>query len=132
MSQLGRLTARQTKVGDVLKNEYDPASGYCRELVTVRVPAGGLSVGAVLEATSVSNVYVLIVAAQTANAAGVLVDDNVYNLSAGDHSLAVLTRGPAIVADDSLTYGSDIDTGPERTAVQTALATRGIRTFVQV
>ena len=131
----GQLNTRPTKVGDVLKHEYTPCTGYCRELVTVTVPAGGLEVGAILESTSVAGKYTLVAVATTANADGVLIDNRVDDeLTVGaDFELAVLVRGPAQVADKSLSFAADVDTDPEKQAVFTALkANTGIEVLVQV
>lgn len=131
----GLIASRPTKVGDVLKHEYDPATGYCRELVTVTVPAAGLPVGAVLESTSVSGKYNLVAVATTANADAVLIDVRVNDETVvdGDFELAVLTRGPAQVADESLTFAADIDTPAEREAAFAALtAATGIEVLQQV
>lgn len=131
----GLIATRPTKIGDVLKHEYDPQTGYCRELVTVTVPAGGLEIGAVLESTSVSGKYTLVAVATTADADAVLVDTRVNDdtVVGGDFQLAVLTRGPAQVADKALSFAADIDTDPERQAAYTALTTNtGIEVLEQV
>lgn len=133
MASTGLLGSRPTKVGDVLKHEYMPCTGYCRALATVTVPSGGLSVGAVLESTSVAGKYTLVAAATVANADAVLVDERVYDdLAAGDHSLAILVRGPSQVADDSLTFAADVDTPAERQSAYDALAAAGIIVLPQV
>ena len=129
----GKNSTRPTKVGDVLKHEYDACSGYVRQNVTVTIPTDGLSVGAVLENTTDAARYILVDAANVANASAVLLDVTVYDsLPAGDYSLAVLVRGPSIVADDSLTFAADVDTPTERAAAIEALASRGILTKEQV
>ncbi len=132
----GKISERPTKVGDVLKNEYEPGSGYCREEVTVTIPAGGISVGAVLESNSVSGKYTVVALAETANADAVLIDDSVWDTDTytpGDHTLVCLVRGPAIVADKSLTAAADITTGVQKDALYAALtANTGIVVQTQV
>ena len=128
----GLIDTRPTKVGDVLKFEYEPSTGYTREEVTVTVTEG-MEVGAVLESTSVAGKYTLVAVATTADADGVLVDNSVNELAAGDATLAVLVRGPAGVADKSLTYAADVDTDVEKAAVWTALtANTAIKVLTQV
>jgi len=132
----GQIGTRGTKVGDVLKNEYDPQSGYCREDVVVTVTAG-MEVGAVLESTSVAGKYTLVTVATTANADGVLLDESIYAVDQtslpADFTLAVLTDGPSQVSDGALSYGADVDTQPEIDAVITALVgNTGIKTRPQV
>ena len=133
MASTGLISTRPTKIGDVLKHEYMPCSGYCRVLATVAVPADGLSVGAVLENTTDTARWTLVDAANVGNAAAVLLDERVYDdLAAGDHELAILVRGPSIVADDSLTYAADVDTDAERVSAEEALKSQGILTLDQV
>lgn len=130
----GLIDTRPTKVGDVLKHEYDPCTGYCREVVTVAVPAGGLSIGAVLENTTSSTVYNLVNAANVSNASAVLIDTLVNDDTTvnGNFSLAVLTDGPSQVADDSLSFAADVDTPAERQSAFDALETQGIKVLQQV
>lgn len=133
MASTGLLGSRPTKVGDVLKHEYMPCTGYTRALATVTVPSGGLSVGAVLENTTDTTKYTLVNAANVTNAAAVLIDERVYDdLDAGDHTLAILLRGPSQVADDSLTFAADVDTPTERQSAYDALADEGIIVLSQV
>jgi hypothetical protein len=132
----GKISERPTKIGDVLKHEYMPSTGYCREMVTVTVPAGGISVGAVLESTSVPGKYTLVTVATGGNADGVLIDDSVWDTDTydgADFTLAVLTRGPSIVGDLNLSYGADVDTPAEKDTVNAALtANAGIKVDPQV
>lgn len=129
MASTGLIATRQTKVGDVLKHEYVPSSGYTRELATVTVTAG-MEVGAVLESTSVSGKYTLVADLTQADADAVLIDERVYDdLEAGDHTLAVLVRGPAIVANDSLSFNADV---ADPTVALAALKAAGILVFEQV
>lgn len=108
--------ARKTKVGDVVKHEYEDSTGYCRELRSVTVTAT-TAVGTVLNGAAA------VLVAGTASADGVVVDERVYEYrkAPGTYTLAVLTRGPAIVGNKNLTYGADVDTGAEKLAVNAAL-----------
>lgn len=129
----GLIDTRPTKVGDVVKHEYTPSTGYCRKEVTVTVPAGGLSVGAVLESTSVEGKYTLVAALTAGDADAVLVDTRVNDDAVvdGDFTLAVLLRGPAQVADKSLTFNSDV-TSTEAATAHESLEAVGIEVLTQV
>lgn len=106
----GVIDTRPTKVGEVLKHEYEPSTGYCRREVTVTVPAGGLQIGAVLESTSVSGKYTLVANATQADADAVLLDTRVNDdtVVGGDFTLAVLVKGPAQVRGASLSFNADV------------------------
>lgn len=117
----GIIASRGTKVGAVIKHEYEPATGYCREEVTVTVPADGLQVGAVLESTSVSGKYTLVTSTTDTDADAVLIDPRIDgdDYVDGDFTLAVLVKGPAQVALDALSYDSSItDTANIVTALE--------------
>lgn len=131
----GLIASRPTKVGDVLKHEYAPATGYTRRKVVVTVPAGGLKIGAVLESTSVVGKYTLVAVATTANANAVLIDTlaNDDTTVGGDFEMTVLMAGPSQVADKSLSFAADVDTDLEKQAVYDALlANAGIQVLAQV
>lgn len=132
----GLLDTRPTKVGDVLKFEAHPASGYHFVDAVVTVTSA-VVVGTVLESTSVAGKFTLIVVATTADADGVLLDETVNEIDPaalpGDFTLAVLVDGPAQVAKEALTFGADVDTQPEIDAVVAALETNTrIKTRTQV
>lgn len=106
---IGLVATRGTQVGEVLKKEYSP--DYCRELVTVTVPAGGLEVGSVIAYDSTGGEYVLVTEALAGDVYGVLIDDTVNDEDyeeAGTYDLTLLVRGPAIVKVESLVYGADV------------------------
>jgi hypothetical protein len=112
------------RVSNVVKHEYDPSTAYCREVVSVAV-VSGMKVGAVLDnATNAA----LVTVANTANASYVLIDPsvNVKQATPGNYNLLVLARGPAIVADAALSYAADVDTQPEKDAVNAVLKAKGI------
>lgn len=75
-----------------------------------------------------SGTWTRVNAANTGNAAGVLVDDNLrFTIpAAGNHTLKVLRRG-AVVDRQYLEYASDVDQPTEVTAAETALLTQGIK-----
>jgi len=131
------ISVRHTKIGDVVKHEYQPSTGYSREEATVTVPAGGLEIGAVLESTSVPGKYTLVAVLTGANADGVLIEDAISDQdtygAGGDFSLVVMTKGPAQVADKSLTYNADVNDATKKGVVNDALlANTGIEVVTQV
>lgn len=127
------IATRSTKLSQVVAFEEGVEYGYCRETATVTVQAG-MDIGAALEL--VGGKYVWIDQAATADVSGgvaVLVDHaaDVKNLTAGDHELAVLVRGPAGVTSASLQYNGVVDaTG--KAAVVAQLEKQGIVDRVQV
>lgn len=124
------LTARPIKIGNVLKAQVLGDDGYVLEMKTVTV-VSGMQVGSVLEGTSVSGKETWVTAAHVANADAILMDDSVYNLAAGDHTLACLVRGPAIVGDLYLDY-ADTVTEANKTTAETALKALGILVKTQI
>jgi len=108
------------RLSDVIAHEYEPAVAYCRDVVDVTV-VDGMDIGAILDDSGV-----LVNVAGTANASYVLIDESVKNLAAGTHPLLVLSRGPVIVKDYELSYAADVDTAPEKAAVNAALKAKGI------
>ena len=132
----GLIGTRGTKVGDVLKNEYDSFSGYCREDAVVTVTTD-MVVGSVLESTSVAGKYTLTVVATGGDADGVLLDSEIYNIDPttlpADYTLAVLVDAPAQVSKEALSFGADIDSQPEIDTVVAALETNtGIKALQRV
>jgi len=108
------------RLSAVIAHEYDPASGFCREKISVTV-VSGMKIGAVLDASGV-----LVTVATTANASYVLIDEDVANKAPGAASLLCLARGPVILKDSGLSYGADVDTAPEKTNVNAILKAKGL------
>lgn len=108
------------RLSSVIAHEYEPAMGYCREVVDVTVVAG-MKLGAVLDASGA-----LVTAANTANTAYVLIDERVKDLAPGVHKLLVLARGPVILKDFNLSYAADVDTAEEKAAVNAVLKAKGM------
>lgn len=123
-----QVATRKTKVGDVVKHEYAPTTGYCRKKAVVTV-VDDMPVGAVLEV--VAGKYVWVAKATVANSVAVLVDDRVYDLAAGDHELVVLVRGPSQVGRKVLAF-ADAVVQADINVVSDALAAVGIEVVKQV
>lgn len=110
------------RLSNVIAHEYEPSVAYCRDVVSVTV-VSGMKIGAVLDSSGV-----LVTVANTANAAYVLIDESVNEkaLTPGSYNLLVLSRGPVILKDLGLSYGADVDTAPEKAAVNAVLKTKGL------
>lgn len=108
------------RVSDWLKREAD--SVYSREEVTVISGAGELVSGTVLGKITASGKYTPVTAAAadgSEDAAGILIDP--VDATSADVTALIIARD-AIVSNQGLTYGADIDTTNERAAVHAALA----------
>lgn len=112
------------RVGNLIKAEYEDTR-FTRKAMDVTV-VSGMKVGAVLDTSGV-----LVTVANTANAHAVLVDDTVYDKTPGVHKLLVLWNGYALLADQSLQYGADVDTVNEKNAVKAVLKAKNILTIEQ-
>jgi hypothetical protein len=124
-----KLATQGGKLTDVLAHEYDPEFGYCRKTATVTVEAG-MDVGAVLRLASGKWAWVEAADVATLTAdVGVLIEAgfgaDVPSLTAGDHSLTIMFRGPAGVKTAGLLYKDTLTTNQKAT-VQAALEAKGI------
>lgn len=113
---------RTQKFGNVVKHEYEPGLGYCRKLATVTLQSG-MDIGAVLYVSS--GKYVWCAAANVASAAAILIDGDAIDTGAGDATMAILYRGPAIIAKEQLDFADSVTSGNIATAVA-ALQALGI------
>jgi hypothetical protein len=124
-----------TRFSAVVKHEYEPSIGTCRDVVTVNDSAVTLRVGAVLGKVTATGKYKLVEATAVDGsqvAAAIVIADSLGN--SGDIALAattdtqvlVLTRGPAIVSSAYLQFGASVDTNSEFIAQYAALKALGI------
>lgn len=125
-----KIATRSNKLSAVLAHEYEAGFGYCRKAVTVTVEAG-MDIGAVLRLSA--GKWVWVAAADVATLpvdVAVLVEagygKDVPTLTAGDHTLTILFRGPAGVVDAGLKYKGVALSGAQKTTVQAALEAKGI------
>lgn len=125
------IATDSTRFSGVVKYEFEPATAFCRESVTLNDSAQTLKVGAVLGKVTATGKYRLCLSASADGSqtpAAILLAD--VNGNSGDIALAantdtkaiVLARGPAIVADAGLQLG----TGITAAAVKTALAAANV------
>jgi hypothetical protein len=98
---------------------------YAIDVETVNVTTG-MTPGAVLYDNA--GVWTLVAVANTAAAAGVLVDERALygDLPTGNTSLKVAKRTCAVAAN-FLSYAADVDTQPEIDAVNAVLEAAGIK-----
>lgn len=103
------LQTRKDKVGNLLKHEYAPEMGFCREAGTVDLDSttvlASAEVGSVL--TFTGGKWIAYLDANVADPIGVLIDETVYDLTAAEIAtdvagLAILVNGPAIVREAAL------------------------------
>lgn len=139
MAVIATDTAR---FSNVIKDEYSPASGYCREVVTVNIAAGAtLNVGTVLAKVTATGKY-LVQDASLASGAGleasaVLIgaDENTTSTvfpAATDKKALVLVRGPVRVAKEALVMGAGTNDAAKKGVVYAALAALGIVADTQI
>ncbi len=109
---------------DWLKREED--SLYSREQVTIVSGAGALVSGTVLGKITASGKYKTSLLASSDGSqtpAGILLFD--VDATSADRKAVIIARD-AIVAQQALIYGADIDTAPERATANATLAGLGI------
>jgi hypothetical protein len=105
---------------DWLKREAD--SLYSREQVVIVSGAGALKSGTVLGKITASGKYkatTVAAADGSEDAAGILLE--AVDATAADVEAVIIARD-AIVSNQGLSYGADVNTAPERAAVHAALA----------
>lgn len=120
----------------VFKNEFEPSTGYCRDVVTVNIAAGAaLAQGTVLAKVTATGKYLVqdasLAAGAGLEAAGVLIGTDELTpgavCAAGtDTKVLMIARGPVFVAKTKLVMGAGTDTDAEKLAVYDALAAKGI------
>ena len=130
------------RLGNVLKHEYDPSSGFTREVVTVNLAAGAtLVAGTVLAKVTATGKYIVqdssLASGSGLESAGVLLGSDELHPYAvipttTDTKVLMLARGPAVVAKQSLVFGAGTDTDAEKLAEYTRLAALGIVVSEQI
>lgn len=107
------IATRKPLLGNLVKTEYAREHGFCREIVNVKV-AGGveLSVGSVLAVDA--GVYA---PKGTSDVAAAIVLENKTVGDDVDTPVAVLVRGPAIVAKQALVFDVAHNAGQVNTAI---------------
>lgn len=120
---------------NVVKREFWPEVGYCKKMVVVNGPAATLPIGTVLGKVTATGKYKVVEATAVDGsqvAAAVIVGDAaghpmpVAMANATDTKFLVIYRGPAYVADTSLTFGASVTAGALTQAALDQLAAAGI------
>ena len=122
------IATENFRLSNVLKHEYEPSLGYCRETVVINDAAANLKIGTVLGVVTATGKYKVCV--QTANdgsenAAAVLMEDKTIANST-DTKVLALVRGPAIVSKSGLVLDASFDQDAEKAAAYASLAAKGI------
>lgn len=105
------------RFSNLVKHEYEPSLGYCREVIPAVYP-----VGTVLGKVTATGAWAVTTATAddgSQNAAAVVIE------VVEGKSLA-LVRGAAIVSKGALKLDASIDTDAEKAAVYAALEAKGI------
>ena len=129
---MATIATRGATFGEVFKDEYEPSSGYTREVVTVNIAAGAtLAQGTVLAKVTATGKYLVQDASLDSGAgleaAGVLIGTDELTpgavCAAGvDTKVLMMARGPVKVAKSKLVMGDGTNTDAEKLAVYNTLA----------
>lgn len=119
---MAKILTSVASVGNVLKHEYAPHTGYCRAKGTYTKTAD-FKVGMIVTLTG--GKYVDFKDANAANPIAIVVDERVYDAALGDvANTAVIVRGPAVVRQGGLSVSS---TGATLSTAVAALEAAGIQ-----
>ena len=114
------ISTRKPLLGNLVKHEYAREHGFCREVVTVNVAADTeLSVGSVLGKVTATGKYLPSdpAAVDGSEVAAAIVVENKSVAATTDTEVAVIVRGPAIIAKQALVFDVEHDAGQIATAV---------------
>ena len=123
------VATRKKTLGNVLKYETASEHGYCREVVTVNtVGATELSVGSVVGKITASGKYVPRdpAAVDGSEVSAGMVTENKSVAAATDTEVAVIVRGPSILAEGGLVFDVAHDAGQTATAIAELNALNGV------
>jgi hypothetical protein len=128
-----KIAEREDKLGNLLKMESGKEWGFCRETMSVTLTPSS-DIGDVLYDNAGD--LALVAQVNTANASAVLIDPTVVAKRPATGStvvnVAVLVRGPSVVADAALNFNADINTDGEKQALYDVLKGLGIVVRKQV
>lgn len=117
------------RFSDVVKHEYEPTLGFCREVVTVRLAADTtLKLGHVLGYNGTAGKFEIATATGAggaSTAAGIALEEKFIPANT-DVKVLALVRGQAIVSKGGLVLDSSFDTTEEKAAIYAALTSRSI------
>ena len=121
------VATRKPLLGNLLKHEYANRT-YTRETVTVNEAAAEeYSVGSLVGKVTATGKYKLVdpTAVDGSEVVAGVVIENKSVLATTDTSVAVLVRGPAIIADGAIVFDKTFDAG-QQTAAKAEIESLGI------
>lgn len=128
------IATESARISNWLKWDIEPGVGYTRQTVTLVVAtAGVLKSGTVLGKVSADGKYK--VAVETASDGSKVADAILLNEKAftvGEHKVAVLFKGPAIVGKKGLVLDASYDNDTKKNAVYASLEAKGINVVEQI
>lgn len=113
----------------LVKHEYEPSLGFCREMVTVNETAAKTyAVGTVLGKITASGKYVIAkeTAVDGSKVPAALVVEDKAVAATTDTKVLVLVRGQAIVSKKALKLDTTYDTDPKKQVAYDAIKALGI------
>lgn len=122
------IATENPRLSNVVKHEYEPSLGWCREVVTVNGAAAELVVGTVLGKVTATGKYKVAVETATDGSkvpAAVVIEDKSLKATTDTGVLAIV-RGPAIVSKGGLVLDATYDNATKVDAALGALATSNI------
>lgn len=129
-------TDNAARLSTVVKHEYEPATGYTREVGTANFAAQTtLKVGSVLGIVTATGKWKLAqdgAADGSQNAAGIFIGDQMGEAdelvvpATTDTKILILKRGPAIIGAEALTWDASYNTQAKKDTALAALAALGI------
>lgn len=123
------IATESFRFSHLVKNEYNPEQGYCRNVVVANEAAAKeYKVGTVLGKVTATGKYVIAVQTAVDGSAvpAALVIRDVSVPATTDTKVLVLEKGPAIVSKAALILDATYNTAPELAAVYAALEALGI------
>lgn len=117
------VATSSNRFSQVVKHEYDPATGYCRDVVTVNDSAQTLKVGTLLGKVTATGKYVVCKQAAadgSQNVAAVFVGDalgfsgDLAIAATTDTSVLTLTRGPLILSAGQIIWDASFTTQSQK------------------
>ena len=120
--------------GNVVKQEYQPDTAYCRTVVTVNDSAATLAIGTVLGKVTGTGKYKKAVqtAVDGSQVADAIVLRAVTIAGATDTAVLCLTRGPSAVSASGLVLDATYDLDAEKAVVYASLEAKGIQVLTTI
>lgn len=131
-----------SRLSYLLLNEYEPSTGYCRDVLTVNEAAAAtFPVGTVLGKVTATGKYKRVEASANDGsqvAVAVVIGDksgaatDVAVAAATDTPVLALTRGPVVLSAGHLLFGASVNTAPLKQALYGQLKAVGLVTTTTI